>query len=129
MNRFLMATVLVATVLAICSCGTGNGSGAPTTSSPTTVKRTAQAMLEDESIFHVEYLKPYLQRPVSDVHMTTDEQGLKKNVKLADIIARYGEPEKKRKTEKEETSAVYFDTIQFMADKDGIVHYAMIKTR
>jgi len=63
------------------------------------------------------------------VWMTTDEQGLKKNVKLSDIIARYGEPEKKRQTEKNETSVVYYDKIQFIADKEGIVRYAMIKLR
>jgi hypothetical protein len=131
MNRFLITTVLVATVLAMSSCGTGNRNGTPTSSSPATVKRTAQGMLEDESIFHVEYLKPYLssQRQVSDVFMTTDEQGLKKNVKLSDIIARYGEPDKTSKTEKDETSALYFNKIQFIADKDGIVHYALIKLR
>jgi hypothetical protein len=134
MNRlpFVSVTVLTIAMLFAVSCSTNSENGSSKSTEPQpNAKRTAQDMLRDDSIFNVEYLAQTMSHgsSVSDVFMTTDEQGLKKNVKLADIITRYGEPDKKRKTEKEETSAVYFDKIQFMADRDGIIHFAYIKTK
>jgi len=59
--------------------------------------------------------------------LISDEQELNKGVKLEDIIRRYGKPDKLSDDPNGGKRCLYFNKVQFVSDKTGIVTFVFIK--